>query len=413
MRRHSHFPLVLWGILAMLIGVSACSPSLRKSTGDQPAISLPWDMDRLSHPPGFEWAAADSGVLSLYYQGEPYQGKATRVFAYYATPGTLRGDRSIDRRLPAVVLVHGGGGHAFRNWAEMWARRGYAAIAMDLVGCGPNGERLSDGGPGQGHTEIFVGADTAPKEMWSYQAVAAVIRAHSLIRSFPEVDPGRTAITGISWGGYLTCIVSGLDHRFKAAVPVYGCGFLADDSAWTEAFAQMTPENRKCWIARFDPSSAIGGASTPMFFINGTNDFAYPLGSYARTCRLVRSPKNYRITVGMQHSHEFGWEPPEIERFIGSRLRGETPLPVIGTPTLSDGRARAKVKSETRIVEAGFHFTTDTGTVNKRTWLTRPAAVEGTTISADAPPPGTTMWFLTVRDDHGSVVSTEPMIIER
>jgi len=29
-------------------------------------------------------------------------------------------------------------------------------------------------------------------------------------------------VTGISWGGYLTCIVAGIDDRLKAAVPVYG-----------------------------------------------------------------------------------------------------------------------------------------------------------------------------------------------
>ncbi len=30
---------------------------------------------------------------------------------------------------------------------------------------------------------------------------------------------------GDQLGGYLTCIVAGLDHRLKVAVPVYGCGF--------------------------------------------------------------------------------------------------------------------------------------------------------------------------------------------
>jgi dienelactone hydrolase len=37
---------------------------------------------------------------------------------------------------PGIVLVHGGGGAAFAKWAELWAKRGYAGIAMDLAGCG-------------------------------------------------------------------------------------------------------------------------------------------------------------------------------------------------------------------------------------------------------------------------------------
>ena len=60
--------------------------------------------------------------------------------------------------------------------------------------------------------------DISKNQHWCYHGVANVIRAHSLIRSFPEVDDDRTAITGISWGGFLTCIVSGLDDRFKAAI---------------------------------------------------------------------------------------------------------------------------------------------------------------------------------------------------
>ena len=38
--------------------------------------------------------------------------------------------------LSHALLVHGGEGTAFREWAELWAKRGYAAIAMDLAGCG-------------------------------------------------------------------------------------------------------------------------------------------------------------------------------------------------------------------------------------------------------------------------------------
>jgi dienelactone hydrolase len=224
--------IALWTILAA------------NSNAAAPVDALPWDMAKLSDPPAVEWIDRESPVHSLFYSGEPYHGRATRVFAYYATPGTLAGDRSLDHDLPAVVLLHGGGGTAFREWAELWAKRGYAAIAMDLAGQRPNetgnphqGEnrvRLDDGGPDQGDDEKFGNVDLAPTEQWSYHAVAAGIRAHSLIRSFPEVNADRTAVTGISWGGYLTCIVAGVDDRFRAAVPVYGCGFLHENSVWLD-----------------------------------------------------------------------------------------------------------------------------------------------------------------------------------
>ena len=173
----------------------------------------------------------------------------------------------IDRNLPAVVLVHGGGGTAFSEWAELWAKRGYAAIAMDLAGHRPvegknphdarNRTRLDDGGPNQGDDEKFGSVDKPPGEQWPYHAVANTILAHSLIRSFKGVDGQRTAVTGISWGGYLTCIVAGVDNRFKAAVPVYGCGFLHENSAWLARFAKMKPDQRDRWV------QSVGSVALP------------------------------------------------------------------------------------------------------------------------------------------------------
>jgi hypothetical protein len=55
-------------------------------------------------------------------------------------------------------------------------------------------------------------------DQWSYHAVANVILAHSLLLSFGDVDKERTAVTGISWGGYMdsyakTCrLVRGTKH---------------------------------------------------------------------------------------------------------------------------------------------------------------------------------------------------------
>src|SRR5690606_16319239 len=118
--------------------------------------------------------------------------------------------------------------------------------------------------------------------------------------------PERTAVTGISWGGYLTCIVAGLDPRFKLAMPVYGCGFLHENSAWVASqFNNMTPEHRAQWTKLWDPSQYIGAATMPIAFLNGTNDFAYPLDSYAKTCQLVQTTKHFSIQLRMPHGHIF------------------------------------------------------------------------------------------------------------
>ena len=397
--------------LMLLSACPGCQGLFTESNIIHPATSLPetmpWDLVALSDPPEVEWSDRENPVWSLYYAGEHYKGKPTRVFAYYASPATLDTEGVEGKTFPAVVLVHGGGGTAFKEWAELWARRGYAAIAMDLAGCGPDRERLADGGPGQSDKERFGAIDESPEDQWTYHAVANVILAHSLIRSFDEVDASGTAVTGISWGGYLTCIVAGLDHRFKAAVPVYGCGFLHDNSVWLERFAKMTPEQKEKWVHLWDPSVYIGSARMPVFFVNGTNDFAYPLDSYSKTYGLVKSERNFRITVNMPHGHEQGWAPKEIGLFVDQHVDEGVPLPAVTNPKIVDGQVCAEVKSKTTLTSANLHYTTGTVPINKLDWETVSARVEDRQVISPVPPDEATIWFLTVTDVRETIVSSQ------
>jgi len=403
-----------WLVFGAILAVSAQCVVTADTKPIRRANSLPgttpWDLEELSKPPEFEWAEGKE-VRSLYYKSEPYKGITTRVFSYYATPGTVSGDPTRDKQLPAVVLVHGGGGTAFPNWVRLWAKRGYAAIAMDLAGCGPKKDvRLPDGGPGQGHDMKFETIDQSPTEQWTYHAVANVMRAHSLILSFPEVDDERTAITGISWGGYLTCIVAGLDSRFKAAVPVYGCGFLHENSTWLNEFEKMSAESRAKWIQLWDPSQYVGSATMPILFANGGKDFAYPPDSYARTYDLVRSEKNIRFVPDMPHGHIFD-RPKAVEVFIRHHLENGMPLARISSPEITETLVSAKVDTKTKLVAAELHYTLDALPGNPRTrkWLKQPATIEQDVITSKRPPENAQIWFLTVMDERKTVVSSKLM----
>ena len=192
-----------------------------------------------------------------------------------------------------------------------------------------NLHQLPDGGPDQGEEGKFGSIDKPLTEQWTFHAVSAAIRAHSLIRSFPEVDADRTAVTGISWGGYLTLIVAGVDTRFKAAVPVYGCGHLARKQRVAQTLRQDDARGRDRWAKLWDPSMYVPAIKMPILFMNGTNDLAYPLDSYMKTYDDCGGAKQIRITIKMPHSHQDGWAPAEIGMFIDHYLRGGRALPAI------------------------------------------------------------------------------------
>lgn len=404
----------------LLLSLVAQSLPLFDCRAAEPATG-PWNLESLFAPPGFEWENQDAAVRSLQFTNEPYNDRPTRVFAYYATPGTIAGDPTLDKDLPAVVLVHGGGGTAFREWCELWAQRGYAAIAPDLAGNRPlegtnvhqreNRIRLPDGGPDQTDDEKFGAISEPVTQQWEYHAIAAVLRAHSLIRSFPEVDADRTAVTGISWGGYLTCITAGLDHRFKAAVPVYGCGYLYENSAWLKQFEQMMPEQRERWIKLWEPSQYLPQVSMPILFVNGTNDFAYPLDSYMKSFDAVPAgvTKEFCITVNMPHSHPDGWAPQEIGVFIDHVLLGQPGLATLGELQSGEDAITVAYESERPLASCAVHYTAGAEPINMRIWETVAGTVADDHVRTPLPPAGATAWFVTMTDDQGAVASTRVM----
>lgn len=387
----------------------------------------PWNLDTLRKTPAMRWVDQTGPVHSLLYAGEDYQGHATEVFAFYASPRTLGKGGAAGVKVPGVVLIHGGGGTAFAEWAWLWAQRGYAAIAMDLSGSRPPAPayhpatgapvpnqaakaetrtRLPNGGPDHGHPQKFDSIGGATDDDWPFHAAAAVIRAHSLLRSFDEVDPERTAVTGISWGGYTTCLVASLDDRFKAAVPVYGCGFLHEGESVQKPSIDKLGDRRDLWVRTYDPSSLLPRCKVPILFVNGSNDIHYPLDSYQKSFDAVAGFKQMRIEVNMRHGHQPGWEPQEIGLFIDSHCRGGAPLPVPGRPEVAGDAVRMPVRSATALKKAELHFTTDSGLRSKRAWKSLPARIEEGVVVAPRPPPEATTWFIGVTDERGAMVSS-------
>jgi dienelactone hydrolase len=359
-----------------------------------------WDTKDLFSDVQYRAVDADGPIQSILFENEPYLGRPTQVFAYLGIP------QAADRPVPGMVCVHGGGGTAFRQWVELWVLRGYAAIAMDLSGRDGIGSRLANGGPEQDHAAKF-STTAAWKDMWTYHAVGAVIRANSLLCGVSSVDSARIGITGISWGGYLTCIVAGVDTRFACAIPVYGCGFLQHNSAddWMKIFADMTFAQRQAWHDKCDPSVYLRNVSMPMLFVSGTNDLAYPLNILEMSWALPVGDVTRCVRVEMAHGHEPGWAPLEIRIFADQHLANGSPLPTIGACDRTARLVRSEFTSRRPIQNGYLLYTRCRNKWQNRKWHTAPATPTNGAVEA-ALPEDVSACILAIEDDRGAYVSS-------
>lgn len=369
----------------------------------------PWDLEVLFRVPDWKTVsqADHPDMKEVMYTSIPYKDQPVKVFAYYGTP-----DGPVPTGgWPAVVCVHGGGGTAFHQWVQKWNDHGYAAISMDLEGHLPvyNGGERENGRiptphPGPSRVGVFDDFQKSLEEQWYYHAVAQVILAHSLIRSFPEVNAGKTGITGISWGGTLTSTVMGVDHRFKFAIPVYGCGFLPhSDGHQGEA---IEPGKKSEFVNRYyDGSTYFSNVVIPTFWVNGTNDKHFTLPSTHKSSQAVVGPTARRIELKMKHGHFPGWEPEEIYMFADTVLKGEPALIQLGEPRVSNDQVEVSYFSGRQISEAFLLYTEDTSAWPARQWEKVPAEVSQCTITV-SPPPNATALFFNVVDEEGLMTSS-------
>jgi len=375
--------------------------------GDAPKL---WDMEKLSKAPkvlpnnvelGFKLPA---NIRPILYEGVAYKGYPTRVFALLGMPEKVSGP------VPGIVLVHGGGGTAFAAWVEHWTKQGYAVIAMDTVGHyplraaeltkkdGPCRAKLKHGGPDTYKQERDL---ATPENSWTVQAVSAVILAHSLLREQPNVIKDKIGIVGISWGGFLTCIASGVDHRFAAAAPVYGCGFLAQ-SSWT-----LKRISDPAWLKLYDPANYLPSVECPILFINRPTDPPYEFSSWTRSSFLPeRANRSCRPNFG--HSHKAGIRP-EADIFMDSVLRGAPGLPMVSGTKCNGDTATAAFKASAPVAKATLAWTADDGPEPTRKWQESPAEIKGNTVSAKIPAEARS-FYINVYDHRDGVVSGLPAL---
>lgn len=367
-----HCWICLTSLLLLLL------PALRTVALEPPK----WNMAALSMAPTAVEASPGKveGLQSLYLDGSPYRGRPTKFYAYFGLPPTKSG------RVPAVVLVHGGGGTAFADWVKYWNNKGYAALALDTEGHVPvrvAPAAVGKGKPGDSPWQTIDSLDLGwtgqparnwepqthagyadgqlpPEDQWLYHAVANSIRSISWLSSRPEVDANRIGIVGISMGSIVCSVVGGLDERLAFVVPQYIGGNTDLGNVWY-AGIQANPS-----VRQWDPANFYRQPQgrARWLWINGIND-KYGLPPMTSRSWRETAPNSWMSLLPTQgHGHvwiETGKNAVrEIYVFADSVTQGSPPLPHILRTSLDQSKVTLVWKAEVPVVRSQIWYTKET-----------------------------------------------------
>ncbi len=366
----------------------------------------PWS----SHPellaaPDVQWLDGIGPDYSLIFENAPYNGSMARVFAYYSIPCNYSG------KIPAMVLLHGGGGAAYQSWARQWAGYGYAAIAIDMAGQGPDGSLMPDGRP-QDYTNYDISQDQLENSWW-FHAVAAAMRAITFLQSRSEVDSSKIGIYGISMGGIISSITMGVDAcRIKLGVPVYASGYMFENTFFTRNNYIFSDTYKN----RIDASNYLPNVKFPTFWVSNNLDDYIPLSIFQKNRLRTIGENRARIEDNFGHSHEVPWACEDIRRFVDSYFMGASAYPRIASSGVSNGSIWAYMEGPAQLSYSEIVYTVDplwmykgTGIDGDDIWVvTASSAINPATGYASAViPENSTGYYLNLRDAMGQLISTD------
>eukprot|EP00903_Cladosiphon_okamuranus_P003744 g3742.t1 len=335
----------------------------------------------------------DERIRGIFYETLPYMGKETRAFAWLGIP-----ELPAEGKAPGIVLVHGGGGSAFKEWVNEWTSRGYVAISIAVEGQTTQhaSEDTQHKWAGPMRNGIYGDSMEKLEDQWMYHAVADTILANSLLRSLPEVDRDRIGLMGISWGGVITSTVIGIDDRFAFAIPVYGCGSLATAG---NQYGRALGDNH-LYQEVWDPMVRIGRATLPTLWLSWPQDQHFPLDRQAATYDGVSAPHMVTLIPGLGHGHKSGWKAGESYAFADGIVNGSGPWCIQESRAIGSGKATVEFIADKMLDEAVLVSTTDRGVTGDREWLESVAKLVnkgGKWIAEADLPEGTTGWFMNVK----------------
>ncbi len=310
----------------------------------------------------------------------------TRVFGVVARPEK-------PGHFPGLLVLHGGGGAAEIEKARRWASKGYVVVSVDEPGIADTKNTPLSEGPWNrykyGENRFVAEPDLTASTI--FDAVLASLQGLYLLRAQPDVLPDKIGVVGVSWGGYLATMVSGLANPLVAAsFSVYGSGFYDASSVFLRELNRMDPFRRAEWLRWLDAGRRARHIQTPFFIAAATNDQWFYPQAVKNTLQQIRGEVNHVFSPNVSHkinlpggtenkkSDTPGWTEME-EPYFNYYLKGKGerfPKITAIRAEKSDGssvRVALTVDSDTPVEQAIIHYSPVGEVPTRRKWEAVPA----------------------------------------
>lgn len=222
----------------------------------------------------------------------------TIVEAFITTPP----DYVEGRRYPAILNIHGGPVGQF-EWGYDFATQFFAANGYVVVEPNPRGST--------GRGQAFIRAIYRTWGITDYDDVIAAVD-HAVEAGL--ADPDRLAVTGYSYGGYMTNVVITRTDRFKAAASGAGHAYIVANyghdiyQKWYNWELGPPWENREAYD-RLSPLLHAGKVVTPTIFLGGRLDWNVPILNSELFYQSLRTRGVPTRLVVYPNTHHGGWRP--------------------------------------------------------------------------------------------------------
>ncbi len=292
------------------------------------AYSSPIDLNEHSiDTVDFEYQNLTTTLQEWYfdYSSEVFRGSEIRINSVIIRRSNL------SEPSPAILYLHGYG-ERYLDYMQMlreFAAAGFVAMGIDQPGSGG-----STGFPKLSPL-TFLNVSSGPEDSSLYHSVWASARALTLLEFLPFVMTNATIVAGNSMGGLVTFLLSAIDDRVDASVPMISGGNLKNsitsgsliNSVIVPSY-HVNSENMNNIIKWFDPLAYARLLTKPVFLLFGTDDQFFPIISLMDTIQAIHADMTLNIVPNSGHAVLSHWSY-EIIRWVDQHFRNGKELPEV------------------------------------------------------------------------------------